>query len=192
MTVSVPAPHSGPAAGPRKLKVATASLSGCFGCHMSLLDLDERLLQLAELVEFDRSPITDIKHCGPCDVGLIEGSVCNSENVHVLREFRSHCKVLIAFGACAVAGGLPAMRNGLDVGDCLKEIYCDRVGPGGLIPNDRELPLLLDKVYPINEVVRVDYFIPGCPPSGDAIWKYLTDVIAGRMPRLEHPMLRYD
>ncbi|MGE5515068.1 MAG: NADP oxidoreductase [Bacteroidota bacterium] len=176
----------------RKVRVATASLSGCFGCHMSLLDIDERILQLAELVDFDRSPITDVKHCGPCDVGLIEGSVCNSENIHVLREFRANCKVLIAFGACAVAGGLPAQRNRLDVGEVLSSVYCDRPGKGAGVPNDRELPLLLDKVYPINELVRVDYFIPGCPPSGDAIWKYLTDVIAGRMPRLEHPMLRYD
>jgi NAD-reducing hydrogenase small subunit len=91
-----------------KLKVATVSLAGCFGCHMSFLDIDERLLPLLDLVEFDRSPITDIKHCGPCDIGLIEGGVCNAENVHVLREFRENCKVLIALGACAVNGGLPA------------------------------------------------------------------------------------
>ena len=176
----------------RKIRVATTSLSGCFGCHMSLLDIDERILQLIEVVEFDRSPITDIKHCGPCDIGLIEGSVCNSENVHVLREFRENCNVLIAFGACAVAGGLPAQRNHLDIGDALREVYCDRTGLGKQIPNDRELPLLLDKVHPINEVVRVDYFIPGCPPSGDTIWKFVTDLIAGHMPRLEHPLLKFD
>ena len=88
-----------PAATPRKLKVATVSLAGCFGCHMPFLDIDERILPLLELVEFDRSPLTDIKHCGPCDIGLIEGGVCNAENVHVLREFRANCKVLIALGA---------------------------------------------------------------------------------------------
>ena len=81
--------QSDDAAARSKLRVATASLAGCFGCHMSLLDIDERLLELLELVEFDRSPLTDIKHCGPCDIGLIEGGVCNAENVHVLREFRS-------------------------------------------------------------------------------------------------------
>ena len=91
-----------------------------------------------------------------------------------------------------MTGGLPALRNRLDVGDCLTSVYCDRVTRGAGVPNDPELPLLLDHVYPINEIVRVDYFIPGCPPSGDAIWKYLTDVIAGRMPRLQHPMLRFD
>ena len=72
----------------RKLKVATTSLAGCFGCHMSLLDIDERLFELLERVEFDRSPLTDIKHCGPCDIGIVEGGVCNAENVHVLHEFR--------------------------------------------------------------------------------------------------------
>ena len=177
----------------KKLRIATTSLAGCFGCHMSFLDIDERLLDLLELVEFDRSPLTDIKHCGPCDLGLIEGGVCNAENVHVLREFRKNCKVLIAIGACSVNGGLPAQRNHLDLRDCLQEVY--HFSPGvvnGQIPNDPELPLPLDKVYPIHEVVRIDYFIPGCPPSGDAIWKFLTDLIAGRTPRLSHPMLHFD
>ena len=90
---------------PRKLKLATVSLAGCFGCHMSFLDIDERLLELLELVEFDRSPLTDIKTIGRCDIGLIEGGLCNAENVHVLREFRASCKILIAMGACAVNGG---------------------------------------------------------------------------------------
>ncbi|MBV5265616.1 NADP oxidoreductase [Pinisolibacter sp. B13] len=160
---------------------------------MSLLDIDERLLALAELVEFDRSPITDIKHCGPCDIAIVEGGVCNAENVHVLRELRANAKVLVALGACAVNGGLPAQRNHLDVGECLTRVYTHRSeGMKGSVPSDPELPLLLDKVHPINEVVRVDYFVPGCPPSGDAIWKYLTDLIDGRIPRLEHPMLRFD
>jgi NAD-reducing hydrogenase small subunit len=177
---------------PKKLKIATTSLCGCFGCHMSLLDIDERLLELAKIADFDRSPITDIKHFGPCDVGLVEGGVCNSENVHVLREMRAHCKVLVAVGACAINGGLPAERNHLDVGQVLKKVYGDMPGVQSKVPNDPELPLLLDKVYPINEIVRVDYFIPGCPPSGDTLWKYLTDLIGGRQPRLEYQLLRFD
>ena len=99
----------------RKLRVATTSLAGCFGCHMSFLDIDERIIKLLDLIEFDRSPLTDIKHCGPCDLGLIEGGLCNAENVHVLREFRDNCKMLVAVGACAVNGGLPAQRNHLDL-----------------------------------------------------------------------------
>lgn len=169
----------------RKLKVATASLAGCFGCHMSLLDIDERLFTLLELVEFDRSPLTDLKHCSPCDLGLIEGGLCNAENVHVLREFRKQCKVLVAVGACAINGGLPAQRNHLDVRECLSSVY-------STVPNDPELPLPLDQVHPINAVVRIDYSLPGCPPSADALWQFLTDLLAGRTPHLGHGLIRYD
>ncbi len=181
-------------AKPAKPRLATTSLCGCFGCHMSLLDMDERILQLAEIVDFDRSPLTDIKHCGPCDIGLIEGGVCNAENVHVLREFRANCKTLVAVGACAINGGLPAARNMIDVGECLAEAYSTPplgvANPG--IPNDRELPLLLDKVRPVNEVVRIDYFLPGCPPSGDAIWQFVTALVTRRIPRLSYALMKYD
>ncbi len=146
-----------------KIKIATTSLAGCFGCHMSFLDIDERITELAEVVEFDRSPLTDIEHCGPCDIGLIEGGVCNSENVHVLREFRKNCKTLVAVGACAINGGLPALRNFVSVEECLLEAYRDGIGiDNPQIPSDPELPLLLDKVHPIHEIVKVDYFMPGC------------------------------
>ncbi len=192
------APHVEPAPAllhaPRKLKLATVSLAGCFGCHMSLLDIDERILPLLDLVEFDRSPLTDIKHIGHCDIGLIEGGLCNSENVQVLREFRAHCKVLVAVGACAINGGLPAQRNQRDVGQMLRDVYCHQTGgsPGNTVPNDPELPLPLNKVHPISEVVHVDYFLPGCPPPADAFWRFLTDLMAGRTPHLGHGLLRYD
>ncbi|MDP2072053.1 NADP oxidoreductase [Methylotenera sp.] len=176
-----------------KLKIATTSLAGCFGCHMSFLDIDERLFDLIELAEFDRSPFTDIKHCGPCDIGLIEGGLCNAENVHVLREFRANCKTLVAVGACAINGGLPAQRNHLSIATVLTEIYHTQHGlVGGFIPNDPELPLPLNQVHPIHEVVKIDYFIPGCPPSGEAIWKVLTDLIAGREPDLSHGLMQFD
>lgn len=181
----------------RKLKVATTSLAGCFGCHMSLLDIDERLFELLEYIEFDRTPLTDIKHCGtrgPCDIGIVEGGVCNVENVHVLREFRDNCRILVAIGACAVNGGLPAQRNHLDLRDILAAVYATEVGLAGgtQIPNDPELPLPLNQVHPIHEVVKIDYFIPGCPPSADAIWKFLTDLVAGRTPHLGHGLIQYD
>jgi NAD-reducing hydrogenase small subunit len=177
----------------RKYRVATTSLAGCFGCHMSFLDIDERLFPLLDQIELDRTPLTDIKHCGPCDIGLIEGGICNAENVHVLREFRANCKILVAVGACAITGGLPAQRNHLDLGQCLQEVYVTEpsLARGG-IPNDPELPLPLDKVHPLHEVVKVDYFLPGCPPSADAIWKFITDLIAGRTPQLRHGLIRYD
>jgi len=178
----------------RKLKVATTSLAGCFGCHMSFLDIDERLFTLLEYIEFDRSPFTDIKTCSPdCDIGIIEGGLCNAENVHVLRQFRKNCKTLIAMGACAINGGLPAQRNHMPVTAILEEVYQTQTGlANSMIPNNPELPLPLDLVHPIHEVVHVDYFIPGCPPSGDAIWKVLTDLLAGREPELGHDLMHYD
>jgi NAD-reducing hydrogenase small subunit len=176
-----------------KLKVATVSLAGCFGCHMSFLDIDERILDLIAVVEFDRSPLTDIKHCGSCDLGLIEGGLCNSENVHTLREFRRACKLLVAVGACAINGNIPALRNPIPLKECLEESYVHGIGiENPHIPNDPELPLLLNQVRPIHEVVKVDYFLPGCPPSADTIWKFLTDLIAGREPSLPDPLIRYD
>src|SRR5215831_3625592 len=121
----------------KKLRVATVSLAGCFGCHMSFLDMDERLLSLLERIEFDSSPFTDIKQCGPCDVGLIEGGLCNAENVHKLRLFRERCTTLVAVGACAINGGLPALRNQIDIRDCLQSVYLSGPGIGrGIIPND--------------------------------------------------------
>ncbi len=183
-----------PTHAPRKLKLATVSLAGCFGCHMSFLDIDERLFELIEHVEFDRSPLTDIKVVGHCDIGLIEGGLCNAENVHVLREFRANCKTLVAVGACAINGGLPAQRNHLDVGTMLTDVYRVRAGlsANSGIPNDPELPLPLNKVHPIHEVVHVDYFLPGCPPSADAFWSFLTDLMAGRTPHLGHGLIHYD
>lgn len=176
-----------------KIRVATASLAGCFGCHMSLLDIDERILELVEVVEFDRSPITDIKVIGDCDLGILEGGVANAENVEVLLEFRKHCKTLVAMGACAVNGGIPAMRNQFDLKECLEESYIDGVGVHNPhIPSDPEIPLLLNKVHPLHEVVKIDYFLPGCPPSGDAIWDFLTELIEGRPVSLPYTRIHYD
>ena len=176
-----------------KLLVATAPLCGCFGCHMSLLDIDERILELVKVVEFDRSPITDIKSIGKCDIGLIEGGVANAHNIHDLREFRANCDILVAVGSCAITGGIPAMRNQFDLKECLEEAYIHGIGvENPHVPNDVELPLLLDKVHPIHEVVRVDYFLPGCPPRADTFWKFLTDVVAGKEVSFPYSLINYD
>ncbi len=176
-----------------KLKIATCSLAGCFGCHMSLLDLDERLFDLAERVELDRSPLTDIKELGECDVGLIEGGVCNAENVHVLMEFRARCKILVAIGACALNGGIPAMRNQFDLKECLEESYVRGIGlVNAQIPNDPEIPLLLNKVHPLHEVVKIDYFLPGCPPSADTIWTFINELLSGQPIVLSYTQIHYD
>ena len=181
-----------------KAVIATASLAGCFGCHMSILDIDERILDLIELVEFDKSPITDIKEFSrDCDVGLIEGGCCNSENVHVLRDFRKHCKVLISLGECSIMGGLPALRNNIPVKECLEEAYLNGpttvdCNPDKIIPNDEEIPMILDRVYPCHEVVDIDYFIPGCPPRADLIWEVLTALLTGKEIQLPYEVFKYD
>ena len=179
-----------------KPKVATTSLAGCFGCHMSVLDIDDRILQLIDLVDFDKSPIDDIKtFSGRCAVGLIEGGCCNEENVHVLQEFREHCDVLVSLGDCATMGGIPAMRNNIPLAECFDEAYRSGVtvyNPSGEVPNDPDIPLLLDKVYPAHEVVKIDYFLPGCPPSADAIWAALTALLTGQPIELPYELLKYD
>lgn len=174
--------------------IATGHFTGCFGCHMSILDIDERIIDLADIVEFDKSPINDIKRFSrPVDVGLIEGGVSNDENVEFLRMFRENCKILIAVGACAITGGVPAMRNTVPLKECLEEAYLN--GPtivDGVIPNDSEIPIMLDKVYPVHEVVKIDYFLPGCPPSGDTIWAALTALLSGGKVELPYELLKYD
>ncbi|HYA49459.1 MAG TPA: NADP oxidoreductase [Burkholderiales bacterium] len=176
--------------------IATASLAGCFGCHMSLLDIDDRILKLVELVQFDKSPVDDIKKfTRPVDIGLIEGGCCNSENVHVLRSFRKSCRILVSMGECATMGGLPALRNGIPLAECLDEAYMNSptVDPEDrLIPNDEELPIILDKVYPCHEIVKIDAFLPGCPPSADLIWEALTALIEGRPLSLPYNLVKYD
>ncbi len=176
-----------------KIRIATVSLAGCFGCHMSFLDMDERLVALLEHVEFNRSPLTDIKHCGPADIGLIEGGLCNAENVEVLREFRANCKILVAVGACAINGGIPAMRNHFTLRECLEESYLDGIGVvNAQIPDDVELPLLLSKVHALHEVVHIDYFLPGCPPTADNFLKLLGDLLEGQVPALPKKQLHFD
>jgi len=180
----------------KKPKVATTSLAGCFGCHMSILDIDDRILKLIELVDFDKSPINDIKEFkGHCLVGLVEGGCANEENVSVLRDFRKHCDILISLGDCATMGGLPAMRNTIPLKECLEEAYLNGLtvhNPAGIIPNDTEIPLMLDKVYPCHEVVKIDYHIPGCPPSADTIWETLVALLNNKPLELPYELIKYD
>lgn len=177
--------------------IATASLAGCFGCHMSILDIDERILQLAEIVEFNKSPINDIKNfTRPVDIGIIEGGCCNSENVEVLKEFRKHCKILISLGECAIMGGLPAMRNGIPVKECIEEAYLNgptvKENTQKILPNDEELPIILDRVYPLHEIVKIDYFLPGCPPRADLIWEALVALLTGNELKLPYELIKFD
>lgn len=176
--------------------IATTSLAGCFGCHMSFLDIDDRLLDLIELVEFNKSPIDDIKtFTKDCDIGLIEGGCCNTENIHLLKEFRKRCKILVSFGECAIMGGLPAMRNDIPVKECLEEAYLSgptTVNEDKILPNDEELPMILDRVYPCHEIVKMDYHLPGCPPTADMIWIVLHALILDVDIELPYEVIKYD
>ncbi len=179
-----------------KPKLATTSLAGCFGCHMSILDIDERILDLIELVDFDKSPIDDKKRfTGEVDIGIIEGGCCNEENVHVLQDFRNHCKILISLGDCATMGGIPAMRNTVPLKECLDEAYLNGpsvYNPSKIIPNDPEIPLLLNRVFPCHEVVKIDYFLPGCPPPAETIWQALTALLTNKPLELPYELIKYD
>ena len=179
-----------------KPRIATTSLAGCFGCHMSILDIDDRILKLVELVDFDKSPIDDIKKfTGQCAIGLIEGGCANEDNVEVLRDFRKNCDIIIALGECAIMGDIPAMRNMVPLKECLEEAYLNGPSvhnPSGQIPNDEEIPLLLNKVYPINEVVKVDYYLPGCPPRADLIWQALVALLNNKPMDLPYELIKYD
>jgi len=179
-----------------KFIVATTSLAGCFGCHMSLLDIDTELIDMLEIVEFNKSPLTDIKKFSKrCHVGLIEGGCCNSENVEVLKEFRKKCDILIAFGECAIMGGIPAMRNFVPLKECLEEAYIHGITSeigANVIPNHEDIPKLLNNVYPCNEIVKIDHFIPGCPPSAEHIWKSVKGILLGKKMTITHEEFKYD
>jgi NAD-reducing hydrogenase small subunit len=179
-----------------KPKVATTSLAGCFGCHMSLLDIDDRILQLIELIDFDKSPIDDIKEFSArCLVGLVEGGCANEENVRVLQDFRRNCDILISVGDCATMGGLPALRNTMPLRECLEEAYINGpsvYNPSGKIPNSTEIPLLLNQVLPCHEVVKIDYHLPGCPPSADTLWQALTALLGGTPIDMPYELVKYD
>ncbi len=179
-----------------KFIVATTSLAGCFGCHMSLLDIDTDIIDIFEIVEFNKSPLTDIKNFSKrCHVGLVEGGCANSENVEVLKEFRKKCDILIGFGECAIMGGVPAMRNFVPLKECLEEAYINsatsEIG-ANVIPNHEDIPKLLNNVYPCSEVVKIDYYIPGCPPNANHIWKVVKSILLGKEISITHEEFKYD
>ncbi len=178
-----------------KVRVATMWLSGCSGCHMSFLDLDERLVDLFKLIDILFSPIMDtkVKDIPQVDVAIVEGCVNNTDQEHELKIMRDHCKILIAIGDCAITGNIPALRNQFPLKDCLARAYeqaeSNRIS---CIPNDLVVPGLCPKARPLQEVVKVDFHIPGCPPDADMIWYALTELLAGRTPQWNEKNLRYD
>lgn len=176
-----------------KVKIATDWLAGCAGCHMSLLDLDEELVEILGAVELTSSPVTDLKHPPECTVGIVEGAVANTANVEVLKEMREKCQILMALGDCACFGGVPTMRNFAPKEEVLKTGYVETASTvDGEVPNDPELAQLLDQVKPCDQVVKVDCYLPGCPPPASAISWALKELLAGRIPAPTGENLHYD
>ena len=162
-----------------KLKLATAWLDGCSGCHMSILDMDERLIDLAELVDVVYSPIVDTKEFpDEVDIALVEGAVASVDDEKKIRKIRAHSKLLVAMGDCAVAGNVPSMRNPIGPEAILKRAYIENADAQQQIPCV-VVPQLLQVVRHIHEFVKVDVFLPGCPPSADTFHTALTALVTG-------------
>jgi NAD-reducing hydrogenase small subunit len=162
-----------------KLKLATVWLDGCSGCHMSILDMDERLLEIAELVDIVYSPIVDTKtYPDEVDIALVEGAVASVDDEKKIRKIRAHTKMLVAMGDCAITGNVPSMRNPFGPEAILNRAYIENASAQPQIPCI-VVPELLRIVRPIHEFVKVDVFLPGCPPSADTFHTALTALITG-------------
>ena len=171
------------------LRVATVWFGGCSGCHMSFLDLDEFLIDLAGRVELVYSPIVDVKEYPEnVDVCLMEGAICNEDNLELLHTIRARTKILVSFGDCAVTGNVPAMRNQLgddNAAGVLHRAYIECAQENPILPREQGIvPPLLKRVMPVHEAVHVEYCMPGCPPPADRIKSFLTQVLAGADPTL--------
>jgi NAD-reducing hydrogenase small subunit len=178
-----------------KIRLATVWLGGCSGCHMSLLDLDEWLIDLAAHIDLVYSPIADTKLFPEgVDLALVEGAIASDEHMEIIHAVRRNSKVLVSLGDCAVTGNVTALRNPLgEAGLTLQQIYVDHGDPRGVIPAEAGIvPVLLDKVVPVHAVVKVDLFLPGCPPPAPRIRAMLEALLADRAPAAEGAaMLRF-
>jgi NAD-reducing hydrogenase small subunit len=165
-----------------KLRLATVWLDGCSGCHMSFLDMDERLIAVAEKAEIVYSPLVDAKIFPEnVDITLVEGAVSSEEDLHKIQLVRQRTKTLVSLGDCAVTANVPAMRNPFGTQAILDRAYRENLTLEPGIPND-VVPRLLSRARPVHEVVPVDVFLPGCPPSADTIFYALTELFEGRPP----------
>lgn len=162
-----------------KLRLATVWLDGCSGCHMSILDMDERLLELSDLVEVVYSPLVDAKHFPEqVDIALVEGAVASVDDEKKIRKVRAHSRTLVAMGDCAITGNVPAMRNAIGPNAILDRAYMENASTQAQIPCI-VVPKLLEVVRPIHEFVKVDVHLPGCPPSAETFYAALVALVTG-------------
>ena len=177
-----------------RLRLATVWLGGCSGCHMSFLDLDEFLIELAGAVDIVFSPFIDAKQYPEgVDAALVEGAVANTEHLALIQEVRARTRTLISFGDCAVTGNVTALRNRLGLAlPALTRVYRDGADLQAAIPGEAGIvPALLDRVIPVHDVVPVDFYMPGCPPPAARIRAVLEQLIAGEPPRLDGREIRF-
>jgi NAD-reducing hydrogenase small subunit len=176
-----------------KKKLATYWFAGCSGCHMSLLDIDERILDVAKLADIVKSPVVDGKDIDQVDITLVEGAVSMTEHVEEAHHIRKHSKIVVSFGDCALTANVPSMRNAITKESALAQAYINlpsNDNPGKVLPSKGISPLL-DRVRPLHEVIPVDFVIPGCPPSADLIFYVLNELLNDRTPSLEKGRLKY-
>ena len=167
-----------------KKRLATVWLDGCSGCHMSFLDIDERLIALADAVELVYSPLVDAKiFPEEVDITLIEGAVSSEEDLHKIQLVRQRTKILVSLGDCAVTANVPSMRNPFGTKPVYDRAYRENVTFDPGIP-DQVVPPLLPYSRPVHEVVPVDVYVPGCPPSADTIFHVVSELLEGRKPDL--------
>jgi NAD-reducing hydrogenase small subunit len=168
--------------GNQKIKLATVWLDGCSGCHMSVLDTDERILEVARRATVVWGPLVDAKEFPhDVDVTLVEGAVSSVEDLHRIRIVRERTRILVSLGDCAITGNVPAMRNKFGVYAVLQRAYLENATLDPKIPTD-VIPELLPATRPVHELVPVDVFVPGCPPPADLIFSVLNDLLEGRIP----------
>ena len=177
-----------------KKKIATVWLGGCSGCHMSLLDIDERILEVAKLADIVKCPIVDGKDISEVDITLVEGSITSDEHLHEILHIRTHSKFVVAMGDCAVTSNITGMRNYFEMKEVFERSYIGVASDDGQgeLPNHPALLRLHEKVVPLQEVVDVDFVIPGCPPNADTIFYVLNEFLNDRTPDLgEVKKLKY-
>ncbi|MFA6439988.1 MAG: hypothetical protein WCX28_11810 [Bacteriovoracaceae bacterium] len=177
----------------QKPKVATVWLGGCSGCHMSFLDLDERLIELADKIDLVYSPLADVKTFpNNVDITLVEGAVTNDENEEMAHTVRKHSRYVLSFGDCATTGNVTAMRNRFGNAELIDRAYRELADISNSVPNDHTLiAQLREQAIPLHHLIRVDAFLHGCPPTPDEIWFAINELLQGRIPVFNTQFLRY-
>jgi NAD-reducing hydrogenase small subunit len=167
-----------------KKQLATVWLDGCSGCHMSFLDIDDRLFELLDRVDLVYSPLVDLKTFPErVDITLVEGAVSSTDDLEKIKHVRAHTQTLVSLGDCAVTTNVPGMRNLFGTTSVLQRVFFDDEPFQAQVPG-RSVPKLLPVVRPVHAVVPVDVYVPGCPPSADTIFNVILQLLDGKVPDL--------